>query len=37
MSLADVFLALTVLFVALAAVTPLMSRPGRPGAGADAH
>ncbi len=37
MSLGDVFLALTVLFVALVAVTPLMSRPGRAGAGADAH
>ena len=37
MSLGDVFLALTVLFVALVAVTPLMSRPGKAGAGADAH
>jgi len=37
MSLADVFIALTVLFVALVAVTPLMSRPGKPKAGAGAH
>ena len=37
LSLGDVFLALTLLFLALVAVTPLMSRPGRPGAGADAH
>lgn len=37
MSLGDVFLALTLLFLALVAVTPLMSRPGRGGAGADAH
>ena len=37
MSLADVFVALTFLFLALVAVTPLMSRPGRAGAGADAH
>ncbi|WP_237477777.1 DHA2 family efflux MFS transporter permease subunit [Lichenibacterium dinghuense] len=37
MSLADVFLALTVLFVALAAVTPLMSRPGRAAGGGGAH
>ena len=33
MSLGDVFLALTVLFVALAAVTPLMSRPAKAGGG----
>ena len=33
MSLGDVFLALTALFAALAAVTPLMSRPGRAGGG----
>ena len=37
MSLGDVFLVLTVLFVALVAVTPLMSRPGRGGPAADAH
>ena len=37
MSLGDVFVALTVLFVALAAVTPLMSRPGRAGGGGGAH
>ena len=37
MSLGDVFLALTVLFLALVAVTPLMSRPARRGGGADAH
>ncbi|WP_131113296.1 DHA2 family efflux MFS transporter permease subunit [Lichenihabitans psoromatis] len=36
MSLADVFLALTVLFVALVFVTPLMQRPARKGGG-DAH
>ena len=36
MSLADVFLALTVLFVALVFVTPLMRRPARQGGG-DAH
>ena len=37
MSLADVFLALTALFVALALVTPLMSRPARAGGGGGAH
>ena len=38
MSLGDVFLALTGLFLVLVAVTPLMSRPGKPpGASADAH
>ncbi len=37
MSLGDVFLALTGLFLVLVAVTPLMNRPGKPGAAADAH
>lgn len=37
MSLADVFLAMTCLFLVLVAVTPLMRRPDRAGAGADAH
>ena len=37
MSLADVFVALTVLFLLLVVVTPLMSRPGRAGGSADAH
>jgi len=36
MSLADVFLALTVLFVALVFVTPMMQKPARRGGG-DAH
>ena len=37
MSLGDVFLALTVLFVALVGVTPLMSRPVKAGGGGGAH
>ncbi len=37
MSLGDVFLALTGLFLVLVAVTPLMNRPGKPGAAVDAH
>ena len=37
LSLGDVFLAMTMLFLALVAVAPLMSRPGRPGGGAGAH
>ncbi len=37
MSLADVFLALTALFVALVLVTPLIARPGRTGGGGGAH
>ena len=36
LSLADVFLALTVLFILLVFVTPLMQKPGRAGGG-DAH
>jgi DHA2 family multidrug resistance protein len=37
MSLADVFLALTVLFAALVFATPLMSRPARRGGGGGGH
>lgn len=37
MSLADVFVCLTVLFVALAAVTPFISKPGKAGGGGGAH
>ncbi len=37
MSLADVFLAMTGLFLLLVLATPLMSRPARRGGGADAH
>ena len=37
MSLADVFLCLTVLFVGLAAVTPFMNKPAKAGGGGGAH
>ncbi|HEV7874392.1 MAG TPA: DHA2 family efflux MFS transporter permease subunit, partial [Enterovirga sp.] len=37
MSFGDVFLALTFLFVAMAALTPFIKRPRPGGAGADAH
>jgi DHA2 family multidrug resistance protein len=37
MSLGDVFLCLTVVFMLLVAVTPLMRRPSRGGGGGDAH
>jgi DHA2 family multidrug resistance protein len=37
MSFGDVFLALTFLFVAMAALTPFIKRPPPGGAGADAH
>ncbi len=37
MSLADVFLALTALFLVLVAVTPLIARPGRAGGGGGGH
>ena len=37
MSFGDVFLVLTFLFVAMAALTPFIKRPRPGGAGADAH
>ena len=37
MALSDVFVALSVLFIALVLVTPLMQRPARRGGGGGGH